>query len=210
EAGPAEEVEARLRTVQPLVELRVPFVLEREEIDAAARGAEDADWDPLIDAAERLARGEDTAVFHGYGAAGIHGLAADSEHAPVSLSSDYTEYPRAVTEAIEKLREAGVDGPYAIALGPRCDAGLRRTVDAGGYPVLRHVQRLLDGPDVWAPALDGAVVLSMRGGDFRLVVGRDPRVGYLGHDEQRVRLYLEESFTFRLLGPEAAVPLVYR
>ena len=50
----------------------------------------------------------------------------------------------------------------------------------------------------------------MRGGDFRLVVGRDPRVGYLGHDEQRVRLYLEESFTFRLLGPEAAVPLVYR
>jgi uncharacterized linocin/CFP29 family protein len=210
DAGPAPEVEARLRAVQPLVELRVPFTLARREIEAAARGAEDADWDPLLKAAECLARAEDTAVFHGFERGGIRGLASHSEHEPVSLSADYTEYPRAVTDAIEKLREAGVGGPYAIALGPRCNSGLRRTTDPGGYPVLRHVQRLIEGPDVWAPALDGAVVLSLRGGDFRLVSGRDPAIGYLGHDEQEVRLYLEESFTFRLLGPEAAVPLVYR
>lgn len=206
---PAEGVEARLRTVQPLVELRVPFALARNEIDAAARGAEDADWEPLIEATERLAAAEDTAVFHGYEPAGIRGLARHADHDPVSLSADYTEYPSAVTDALEKLREAGVGGPYAIALGPRCHAGLRRTTDAGGHPVLHHVRGLIDGPEVWAPALDGAVVLSMRGGDFRLVSGRDPSIGYLGHDDEEIRLYLEESFTFRLLGPEAAVPLVY-
>jgi uncharacterized linocin/CFP29 family protein len=207
--GPADDVEARLRVVQPLVELRVPFALAREEIEAAARGAEDADWQPLVEAAERLARAEDAAVFHGFEPAGIRGMAKDAEHEAVSLSGDYTEYPAAVTDAIERLREAGVGGPYGIALGPRCHAGLQRTTDAGGYPVLRHVQRLIEGPDVWAPSLDGALVLSLRGGDFRLVSGRDPSIGYLGHDDETVRLYLEESFTFRLLGPEAAVPLVY-
>lgn len=207
--GAPEGVTAGRRLVQPLVELRVPFALSREAIDAAARGAEDADWSPLLQAAERLAHAEDRVVFDGWEAAGIRGIARHSEHPAVSLSADYTAYPRAVTEAIERLREAGVDGPYAIALGPRCDSGLRRTTDPGGYPVLRHVQRLIEGPDVWAPALDGAVVLSLRGGDFRLVSGRDPAIGYSGHDEAQVRLYLEESFTFRLLAPEAAVPLVY-
>jgi uncharacterized linocin/CFP29 family protein len=51
-------------------------------------------------------------------------------------------------------------------------------------------------------------VLSRRGGDFRLVCGRDAAIGYLGHDEKKVRLYLEESFSAEINTPEAAVPLV--
>ena len=207
EAGPVAGVESRLRQVQPLVELRVPFTVEREEIDAAARGAEDADWTPLIEAAERLAHAEDRAVFDGFEAAGIRGLARHGAHAPVALGEDVAAFPRAVTEAIETLRGAGIDGPYAIALGPRYAAALRETTDAGGHPVFRHVERLLGGPDIWAPTLEGAVVLSLRGGDFQLVSGRDPSIGYEGHDATQIRLYLEESFTFRLLGPEAAVLL---
>jgi uncharacterized linocin/CFP29 family protein len=202
-------VEARVRRVQPLVELRVPFTLSRSELDAAARGADDADLDPLVEAAKRLAEAEDRAVFHGFESAGIRGICSHSAHKPVSLSEDYTHYPQAVTEALERLRQSGADGPYALALGPRCDAGLRQTAGEGGYPVLRHVTRLIDGPVVWAPAVDGAAVMSLRGGDFELVSGRDPAVGYRDHDERSVHLYLEESFAFRLLGPEAAVPLVY-
>jgi uncharacterized linocin/CFP29 family protein len=53
------------------------------------------------------------------------------------------------------------------------------------------------------------VVVSLRGGDFELVVGRDFSIGYLDHDAKRVRLYIEERFTFRLLSPQAAVPLAY-
>jgi uncharacterized linocin/CFP29 family protein len=71
------------------------------------------------------------------------------------------------------------------------------------------VRRLLDGPLVWAPAVNGAVVLSLRGGDAELVVGQDWSIGYLDHDANEVRLYLQETFTFRVLTPEAAVPLVY-
>lgn len=76
-----------------------------------------------------------------------------------------------------------------------------------GYPAIRHVERIIDGPIVWAPALMGAPLLSLRGGDFELAVGRDVSIGYLDHDLSSVRLYLEESLTFQLITPEAAVPL---
>jgi uncharacterized linocin/CFP29 family protein len=74
--------------------------------------------------------------------------------------------------------------------------------------VLRHVQRLIDGPVLWAPALRGGVVLSQRGGDFRLICGRDAALGYLSHDEKHVRLFLEESFSAELTAPEASVALL--
>jgi uncharacterized linocin/CFP29 family protein len=71
------------------------------------------------------------------------------------------------------------------------------------------VRRLIDGQLVWAPGLDGAVVMSMRGEDFELTVGQDFSIGYLDHNAEHVRLYIEESFTFWLLSPQAAVPLVF-
>jgi uncharacterized linocin/CFP29 family protein len=40
-----------------------------------------------------------------------------------------------------------------------------------------------------------------------LDLGQDISIGYLGHSETSVRLYLQESFTFRLLTTEAAVAL---
>ncbi len=67
-----------------------------------------------------------------------------------------------VATALNRLRDAGVDGPFAVALSERCYTSLTEST-AGGYPVLEHVRRLIDGPLVWAPGLDGAVVLSMRG-----------------------------------------------
>ena len=76
--------------------------------------------------------------------------------------------------------------------------------------MLDHVRHLVDGPLVWAPGLDGSLVLSMRGEDFQLTVGEDFSIGYLGHDHETVRLYIEESFTFWPLSPQAAIPLVHR
>ena len=50
-------------------------------------------------------------------------------------------------------------------------------------------------------------LLSLRGGDFRFESGQDLSLGHESHDAEAVRLYLEESFTFRVLTPEAAVAL---
>jgi uncharacterized linocin/CFP29 family protein len=207
--APTEGVDARLRRVLPLVELRVPFSMPRAELETIDRGAEDPDTDAVIAAARRIAMAEDRAVFHGYAAAGIQGICEAQASATVDLSDDFETYPVAVTAALTRLRDEGVSGPFAIALSERCYKGLTETT-RGGYPVLEHVRRLLDGPIVWAPGINGGVVLSMRGGDFQLTVGQDFSIGYLNHDAREVQLYIEESFTFWLLSPQAAIPLAYR
>ena len=82
----------------------------------------------------------------------------------------------------------------------------RETVD-NGYPVLEHVKKLVNDEIVWAPAIDGAFVLTTRGGDFDLHIGQDVSIGYLSHTDSTVRLYLQETMTFLLLTSEAAVAL---
>ena len=195
-------IEARLRRVQPLVEIRAPFELARSEIEAIERGAKDSDLDTVIAAARTIA------IFHGYPLADIRGICQTQPGSSLVLGDDFETYPSVITSAVNKLRDAGVDGPYAIALSELCYTGLTQTTKAG-YPILDHVRRIVDGPIIWAPGLTGAVVVSLRGGDFELVVGRDFSIGYLDHDSQSVRLYIEESFTFRLLSDQAAVPLAY-
>ena len=201
-------VEARVRKVQPLVELRVPFEVTREAIEAAGRGAKDPDLDSVREAASAAAVAEDRAVFHGLAAGAITGIMDAAAGAALPLTQDYTAYAGVVADAANRLRTAGVNGPYAIALGPRCYTGLTKTTQ-GGFPVIEHVKRIVDGPIVWAPGIDGAVVLSQRGGDFELTVGADFSIGYLEHSRNSVTLYVQESMTFRALAPEAAVPLRY-
>lgn len=207
--GPADGVESRIRLVQPLTELRTVFTVPRGEIDAVDRGAPDADWGTVIDAARRASLAEDHLVFRGFDGAGVRGIVHTSPHEPVTITTDYGMYPNHVAKAVETLKRSGVDGPYAIALGPRCYTGVIETTERGGYPVLEHLGLITGGPVVWAPAVDGAVVVSLRGGDFELIVGQDFSLGYLSHDADSVTLYLEESLTFRSTGPEAAIALAY-
>jgi uncharacterized linocin/CFP29 family protein len=200
-AAPVADVEASRRQVLPLVELRAYFDLSREEMDAVERGAKDPELQPLIDAATRIAYAEDTAIFHGYAAGGIKGIDQVTAYPILPIPDDYQDYPRSIAEATRLLRLAGVDGPYAIALGPRSYTGLTQAVGDGGYPVLNVVR---------APAISGAVVMSQRGGDFELTVGRDMSIAYQSHNDTSVRLYLVESMTFRVLTPEAAVALAHK
>ena len=76
-----------------------------------------------------------------------------------------------------------------------------------GYPVIQHIQRLVNEEIIFAPAIAGAFVLTTRGGDFELHLGQDVSIGYLRHDDKNVSLYLQESMTFLLLTAEASVAL---
>ena len=202
-------VEASIRRVMPLIELRSPFAVSRSELAAADRGATDLDLDAVIAAGRAAALAEDHLVFHGYPAGLVPGMIEVSPHRPVAISDDYNRYPEHVAQAVAALRAADVAGPYAIALGARCFTGVTETTERGGYPVLEHLRQILEGPVVWAPGVDGAVVLSQRGGDFELTVGEDFSVGYLAADADSVQLYIEESLSFRVNTPEASVHLAY-
>ncbi len=65
----------------------------------------------------------------------------------------------------------------------------------------------MDGKILWAPAIDGAFLLSVRGGDYALYLGQDTSIGYLSHDATGVELYLQETMTFLVYTPEAGVAL---
>jgi uncharacterized linocin/CFP29 family protein len=205
--GPVDGVAASQRRVLAVVELRAPFALARAELRDADRGAEDVDLAALDAAAHRIATAENHAVFHGWEAARIAGIAETSRHDAITLGDDCDRYPRHVATAVEALLAVGIDGPYGLALGPDAYTRVLQTSEHGGYPLLDHLRKIIGGPLVWAPGVQGAVVVSLRGGDFLFEAGEDLSVGYEDHDADEVRLYLEESFTFRVATPEAAVSL---
>ncbi|WP_017623036.1 family 1 encapsulin nanocompartment shell protein [Nocardiopsis chromatogenes] len=205
-APPGEEVLARVRASVPLVELEVPFALAREEVDAVERGAKDPDWQPVKDAVASMASAEDTVAFSGYEAAGFTGIVPGSSNAPVPLPESVREYPDAVGRALRVLRGQGVDGPYALLLDADAYTAVSDT-SIHGYPVRDHLKEMADGGLVWAPALGGGLVVSLRGGDFELRLGEDLSIGYLDHDAARVRLYLRETLAFLVHTAEASVAL---
>ena len=203
-----EGVNALQRRVLPLVEVRVDFTVSRAEMRDDDRGAVDVDLESLDLAAHQIAIAENSAVFNGWAKAGIHGVVESSPFEPEPLGASADAYPRSVARAIEGLREAGVEGPYGLALGPDEYIKVIETAEHGGYPLFDHLRKILDGgPIVWAPGLSGAVAMSLRGGDFLFESGQDLSIGYDHHDADQVHLYLEESFSFFVATPEAAAPL---
>lgn len=205
-AAPGDGVNAQQREAQTLVELRVPFELDRQMIDDVERGANDSDWQPAKDAARKLAFAEDRAIFEGYSAAGIVGVRQGTSNPKNPLPADVRKYPQAFAQALSQLRLVGVNGPYSILLSADAYTELAETSDYG-YPVLEHVKRLVEGKIIWAPAIDGAFVVTTRGGDQSLHLGQDLSIGYSSHTATHVQLYLQEVFTFFYLTAESAVAL---
>ena len=208
EETPVDGLRAAQRRVLALVEVRAPFSVSRAELADGDRGADDVDLSELDEAAHRIATLENLAVFHGWSAAAIDGIAEASPHPSIALGDGhFEEYQRHVAKAQQLLLEAGVEGPYGLALGPAEYTGVVETAERGGYPLLDHLREIVGGPIVWAPGVHGAVLLSLRGGDFLFQSGQDLSIGYDHHDADTVQLYLEESFSFRVATPEAAVAL---
>lgn len=206
-SAPAEGVIARPRKVLPLAEVRAGFSMSREELDAATRGAVDVDFATLDAAARKIAEVENSAVFDGWDELGMTGIAAASPHTPIQTGDDPRRLAVHVAAAVAALKNSGIGGPYGLALG--YDAWVNATGgnDMGGSPLLTHLQRILEGPVQWTPGINSSVVLSLRGGDFILESGEDLAVGYADHSAASVELYFQETFSFRVATPEAAIVL---
>ena len=196
---------ARVVTM-PMFEVNSRFTMARPEIEALERGAVDVDFDPLREAARHIAAAEDGLVFQGIDGVSTVGIATATPHEALDISPDYTQYPSVVANAVAILRDAGVGGPYGLALGPRCYRGVMETTDQGGF-VLDHLRKITGGPLVWAPTVNGALVISMQGGDHHLEASEDLALGYRHHDGDSVELFLTETIGFRLDGDDAAVVL---
>lgn len=204
--APVDGVVGRSRLVLPLTELRADFELSRDELTDATRGAADVDLGPLDQAAHRLASAENAAVFHGWDEAGIAGIIPASPHEHLTHEPGAVGFEAVVAHAVATLKGSGIGGPYALALCPDDWTAVIESTDRG-YPLLRHLGEVLDGPIEWVPGIRESVVLSTRGGDWLLEIGEDLSLGYSSHTAESVSLYLEETLSFRVATPEAAIAI---
>jgi uncharacterized linocin/CFP29 family protein len=204
--GDAAGITAWLRGAQQLVQLRVPFTVSRLDVDNVERGAQDSDWQPVKDAARQIGFAEDRIIFGGYPTAGITGVRPSTSNPVLTLPAEARDYPTVISQAVSALRLAGVGGPYSLLLSAPAYTMVSETSDHG-YPIRDHLARVVDGEIIWAPAIDGAFLLSGRGGDYELRLGQDLSIGYLSHDSEYVQLYFQESLTFLAYTAEASVAL---
>ena len=171
------------RRVLPLVELRADFALSRAELRDADRGADDTDLEALDMAAHQIAVAENVAVFHGWPGAFV-GIGEASPHEHGQLGFDAGRVSAAGGRGRRAPPANGISGPYGMALGRESYRRVIETAEHGGYPLLDHLHQIVEGPIVWAPGVSGAVVVSLRGGDFRFDSGQDHSIGYDSHDER--------------------------
>jgi len=201
-------VEFGVRNVLPLVETRAMFDLNIWELDNAVRGAEDLKLDAVEEAARNIARFEETAVYEGLSSAGIKGLKASSDHKPLKFSGDISKILDTVSNGIVQFAQAGVEGPYVLVAGN----SLWQQVAShdSGYPLKKHLERILGSDVVLNPFLEDSLLVSTRGGDMKLTLGADLAIGFNSATSETVRLYLTESFTFRVLDGSVILPIEWR
>jgi len=197
------------RHTLPLVEVEIPFKLSLEEVEALSRGAEDIDTDSLIEAAEKLARAEDEAIFYGIDEASIEGLIDSSSQEIIEINKE-EGIVSAVANGVKNLVMENIEGPYMLLLAPPLYSMLYtlNEIDDKGYPTKKRLEELIQGRVIPAPVLgDQGLLLSTRGEDFELIVGQDISIGYSSHTDDEIEFFFMESFTFRVNTPEAIVVL---
>ncbi|MCF7936708.1 MAG: bacteriocin family protein [Synergistales bacterium] len=201
-----DDVGFGVHEIMPLVETRCTFTLDRWELDNAVRGAKDIDFGNLDEAARSMARFEEEAVYHGLDEGCIVGMKQVGSSRSIDMDTARNSgILRALAEAVNTMRDDGVEGPYALVAGK----DLWNTIYSveTGYPMTKRIDSITDGGDIiYLPHFNESYLVSTRGDDLELTIGQDLSVGYVAATEKDVQLFLTESFTFRVITPEAVIP----
>lgn len=190
-------------SVLPLTETRTRFSLAVWELDNIERGAADADLDALVSAAQAIAKFEEEAIYNGFSEGGITGLSelVKDSLIPMKLTNDGVV--DAVTSAQYRLIDNGVESPANLVAGPEVWQALARSAPGGS--LRSQIEKQIQGKVIYAPILKGALLAADRGGDFELTIGQDFAIGYHSHTTDAINLFMMESFTFRIISPEALI-----
>lgn len=193
-----------IRNVLPLVEVEVPFTINKSEIESYLRGAKDVDIDNLINASGKIAKIENNALYYGLAEAGIEGLTTISDHVKIDISEEIGLLTP-ITSAIQALKKGSVDGPYNFVVGPYLYTLLHK-LDENGYPLKRKIQEIIGGEIIFSEELgDQGLLLGIRDNDFELIIGQDISIGYKQETKDEIEFFLIGSFTFKVNAPEAVV-----
>jgi uncharacterized linocin/CFP29 family protein len=206
EKQPEKGLAYGIRKVHHIVEVRVPFELDIEEMDNVVRGARDVDLSSMEDAARQIALFEERVIYHGLSEANIRGLKSCAGGECLTIGSKPEGLLEGIAEGVTAFAGRSIEGPYSFIVGPKLWSKMSAHVQ--GYPVKMQAESLLGGSVLLSPYLSGefeneAYMVTQRGGDLELILGQDLAIGYESHSQQKVRLYFTESFTVRVLEPGA-------
>ncbi len=195
-----------IRKVHHIVEVRVPFELDVEEMDNVVRGAKDVDLSAMEEAARQIALFEEKVIYHGLPEANIRGLKSCIGGECLMIGSKPEALLEGIAEGVTVFSSRSIEGPYSFIVGPKIWS--RMSAHVQGYPVKLQAESLLGGAVLLSPYLSGefeneAYMVTQRGGDLELILGQDLAIGYDSHTQTKVKLYFTESFTFRVLEPAA-------
>lgn len=206
-ANTSKDICYATRLSLPLVEVYVPFDLSICELDSVQRGLKSPDLTNMEEAARKVAVFEDKAIFYGLDDACIEGLFNASQQYSIELPiQNPTDLLTTLTQVKLHFTQWGIEGPYALVAGPVLWSRIYSLGEI--YPLHKKISDILEGGKVvFSPNVNDGIVVSLRGGDFELILGKDISIGYKEHKEGTVSLYFTETFTFNIVTPEAAVPL---
>jgi len=200
--GDKGEVRSSEYKVTPLIETRYTFELNRWEMDNLERGAKDVDLGPLENAVKKMAEFEDNAVYNGFTGGNIKGM---MEMAKKSLpfGSDDSSIMGSITEGMIMLQEAYADKPYTLIVGKEVYEKIQRQVK--GYPLIRRIEEVTGSEVIFSNEIKGAILVPYDHDDLELTIGQGFAIGFEEHDNKNVKLFITESFMFRVLDPDIIV-----
>jgi uncharacterized linocin/CFP29 family protein len=192
-----------IHQVLPLVEARINFSLQTWELDNIERGAKDIQLDPLVGACRDIATFEEKAIYDGFEPGQIVGLQKTVAGKELSLALDMDAIVDAVSEGQTKMLKDGVEGPTNLVVCDKLWKFLARSTPGGSLRSL--LEKQIEGRVIYSGCVQDALLVAGRGGDLELTVGQDFAVGYHSHSSSEVNLFVTESFTFRVVAPEAVI-----
>ncbi|MBC7088117.1 MAG: bacteriocin family protein [Tissierellales bacterium] len=188
--------------VKPLTEVRVEFELDRKELDDIVRGAKDPDLEPLEDALKKLALFEEKAVYYGLEDIGIVGLDKVGKKA-IPFGKDRESILNAIGKGLMELKEAYTNPPYVLVVGEEQFKDI--ILSDNGYPLEKKIAKLIGGEIIVSKAVNGAFLVPFNSEDLELTIGQDFAIGFVEANEEKIKLFAIESFTFRVLNPDIVV-----
>lgn len=205
---PVKGIEYGVHQVLPLAEARAFFNLNIWELDNMVRGSRDIDLSPLETAAKNMAKFEESAVYNGFDPGCVVGMKKSSPYPALTFSGGAEQILETVSKGIATFLKASVEGPYSLVVSVNLWSYL--TSYTKGYPLEQHLEKLLGGAVVLNTFMNDSYLLSVRGGDLKLVLGQDLSIGYHSHDTESVRLYFTETFTFQILDPSVILRIEWK
>lgn len=185
-----------------LIEARISFEMSKWELDNIERGAKDVDFDPLEEAAKKLALFEEDAIYNGYPDGDIVGFSEAAGH-KMKLGKTGEEILKNIGEAKYKLFSSFAEGPFDLIVSPEAYQKINTIYE--GANLYQVIEKLIGGTIIRSQVVKGAFLIPHFDDDLEFTVGQDFAVGYEGESQENVRLFLTESFTLRILDEDKIV-----